>query len=185
MTVQPHSLPLLSLLLQCFVRWMYGTCIECPPQRVDGEDESVIFSFYSDVCQHPQIHESAITVSQNVQRLLSSVGRYLNHWKHYRTLWKLDKAIVNEKFAAKKPSCVMYDDKLQFYARVKLEVMLQPLVKNEHIIRLNLEPLAHAVQENAQAWVTSLGGLLRESAREDLFNLRDELMVLNMHIYCV
>ncbi|KAM3867513.1 dynein axonemal heavy chain 10 [Diretmus argenteus] len=164
---------------KCFVRWKHGSCIECPPQHVDGEDELVIFSFYNDVYQYPQIVESAKTVLQNVQHLLSSVSRYLKHWKHYQPIWMVDKAIVNEKFAAKKPSCVMYDDKLQFYARVKLEVMLQPLVKNEHIIRLNLEPLAYTVQENAQAWVSLLGRLLRESAREDLFNLRDELTHLS------
>ncbi len=95
----------------------------------------------------------------------------------YRSLWKLDKAIVMEKFAAKKPSCVMYDEKFQFYVRVSNEVAKQPLVKHEHIIRLNLEPLARAIQENAQAWVTSLGRLLNDSAREELFNLHNELLV--------
>lgn len=164
---------------------MHGTCVECPPQRVSGEDELVIFSFYSDVCQHPQINESAMTVSQNVQRLLSSVGHYLNCWKHYRPLWKMDKTIVNEKFAAKKPSCVMYDDKLQFYARINQEVMLEPLAKTEHIIYLNLEPLVQTVRENAQAWISSLGMLLNRSAREDLLSLRDELMVLSMHVYYI
>lgn len=164
---------------------MHGTCIECPPQRVDGEDELVIFSFHSEVCQQPQVNERAVAVSQNIQRLLSSVGSYLNRWKHYRPLWKMDKAIVLEKFASKRPSCVMYDEKLQFYARFNQEVALQPLIKDEHIIRLNLQPLAHTVLENAQAWVTSLGRLLNQSAREDLFSLRDELMVLGLYLYAV
>lgn len=82
-----------------------------------------------------------------------------------------------EKFAAKKPSCVMYDEKFQFYVKVSNEVAKQPMVKHEHIIRLNLEPLARAVQENIQVWVTSLGKLLNDSAREELFNLRNELLV--------
>lgn len=164
---------------QQFVRWMRGTCIECPPQQVDGEEELVTFSFCSDVWQHPQINESAMTVSQNIQRLLLSVDRYLNHWKRYRPLWERNKTIVNEKFAARKPSCVMYDDKLQFLSRINQEVMLEPLFKNEHIIHLNLEPLAQTVQEAAVSWISSLGSLLNKPAKEDLFNLRDELMVLN------
>ncbi len=82
-----------------------------------------------------------------------------------------------EKFAAKKPSCVMYDEKFQFYVRVSNEVAKQPLVKHEHIIRLNLEPTGPCIQENAQAWVTSLGRLLNDSAREELFNLHNELLV--------
>lgn len=158
---------------------MRGTCIKCPPQRVEGEDELVIFSFYSDVWQHPQINESAMAVSQNVQRLLLSVDRYLNHWKRYRPLWEKNKTIVNEKFAARKPSCVMYDDKLQFLAHIKKEVMLENLSKNDHIIHLNLEPLAHTVHEAAEAWISSLGSLLNKPAKEDLFSLRDEFMVLN------
>lgn len=163
-----------------FVRWMHGTCMECPPQRVSGEDELLTFSFYSEVCQHPQISERAVTVSQNVQRLLSSLGRYLSSWKRYCPLWKLDKAVAIEKFAAKKPTCVLYDDKLQLYTKIHRQVLMEPLVKNEHAIRLNLAPLSHTVQENAQAWVSSLGRLLNQSAREDLLSLRDEFTVLTL-----
>lgn len=161
------------------MRWMRGTCIECPPQRVDGEDELVTFTFYSDVRQYPQINESVMIVSQNIKRLLLSLDRYLNHWKRYQPLWEKNKTIVNEKFAARKPSCVMYDDKLQFLAGIKQAVMLEPLFKSEHIIHLNLEPLAYTVQETAEAWISSLGSLLNKPAREDLFNLRDKLTVLS------
>lgn len=158
---------------------MNGTCIECKPQRVDGEEELVILSFFSEVCPHPQINESAKSVSQNIQRLLLSVDQYLNHWKRYRPLWEKNKSIVNEKFAARKPSCVMYDDKFQSLSHMKQEVMLEPLFRNEHIVHLNLQPLAQIVQKTAESWISSLGSLLNKSAKEDLFNLRDELMVLN------
>ncbi|XP_044053526.1 dynein axonemal heavy chain 10 isoform X1 [Siniperca chuatsi] len=187
--LQPQSNEIYWLIMQCirdcvestkqFVRWMHGTCIECPPQRVGGEEKLVTFSFYSDVWQHPQINESAMTVSQNIQLLLLSVDRYLNHWKRYRPLWERNKTIVNEKFAARKPSCVMYDDKLQFLSRINQEVMLESLFKNERIIHLNLEPLAHTVRETAESWISSLGSLLNQPTKEDLFNLRDELMQLS------
>nr|XP_046243361.1 dynein axonemal heavy chain 10 [Scatophagus argus] len=187
--LQPQSNEIYWLIMQCvrdcvestkqFVRWMRGTCIECPPQRVGGEEELMTFTFCSDVWQHPQINEAAMTVSQNIQRLLLSVDRYLNHWKGYRLLWEKNKAIVNEKFAARKPTCVMYDDKLQFLSRINQEVMLEPLFKNEHIIHLNLEPLAQTVQARAESWISSLGSLLNKAAKEDLFNLRDELMQLS------
>ncbi|XP_051514176.1 dynein axonemal heavy chain 10 [Myxocyprinus asiaticus] len=162
-----------------FVRWMHGSCLQCPPQLVDGEDKLFVFTFYSEICQIPQINEQAMAVTQSMQRLLNGINVYLKNWMCYRSLWKLDKAIVMEKFAAKKPSCVMYDEKFQFYVKVGKEVVKQPLVKDEHIIRLNLEPLARTVQENAQAWVTSLGRLLSDSAREELFNLRNDLLKLS------
>uniref|UniRef100_A0A665V7Z7 Dynein heavy chain tail domain-containing protein n=1 Tax=Echeneis naucrates TaxID=173247 RepID=A0A665V7Z7_ECHNA len=185
--LQPQNNEIYRLIMQCirdcvestkqFMRWMRGTCIECPPQCVGGEDELVTFNFYSDICQHPEINESAMTVSQNIQRLLVSVDRFLNHWKRYRPLWEKNKTIVNEKFAARKPSCVMYDDKLQFFARIKQELMQEHLSKNEHSIHLNLEPLANTVHEIAESWISSLGSLLNKPAKEDLFSLRDEFMV--------
>lgn len=155
--------------------------MECPPQCVGGEDVFITFNFYSDVCQHPQINESAMTVSQNIQRLLFSLERHLNHWKHYRPLWEKNKSIVNEKFAARKPTCVKYDDKLQYFARMHQELSQEPLFKIDHSIHLNLEPLAQTAMESVCSWITSLGSLLNHSAKEDLFSLRDKLMVNKLH----
>uniref|UniRef100_UPI0037E7F8F2 dynein axonemal heavy chain 10 n=1 Tax=Semicossyphus pulcher TaxID=241346 RepID=UPI0037E7F8F2 len=190
--LQPQSNEIYWLLMQCirdcvestkqFVRWMHGTCIECPPQRTGSEDEVIKFSFYTDVWQHPLINESTMKVSQNIQWLLLSVDRYLNHWKRYLPLWRKNKTIVHEKFAAKNPPCVMYDDKLQSLSSINQEVMLEPSFKCEHIIHVNLEPLAHAVRENTDSWISSLGSLLHKPTKENLFNLRDELMQLSTNL---
>ncbi|XP_039327853.2 dynein axonemal heavy chain 10 isoform X2 [Saimiri boliviensis] len=157
-----------------FVRWMNGSCIECPPQKGE-EEEVVIINFYSDISLNPQIIEQAVMIPQNVHRILINLMKYLQKWKRYRPLWKLDKAIVMEKFAAKRPPCVAYDEKLQFYSKITYEVMRHPLIKDEHCIRLQLGPLANTVQENAKSWVISLGKLLNESAREELYNLHEEM----------
>ncbi|KAM6931388.1 dynein axonemal heavy chain 10 [Xenentodon cancila] len=187
--LQPQSYEIFHLIMQCirncidsakqFPRWMRGTCNKCPPQYMDGEDEMVTVTFSSDLWQHPQIRESTSMVSQNVHGLLLSVDQYLNHWKHYRPLWERNKTIVNEKFAAKKPSFVMYDEKLQVFTNINQEVLKESLCKTEHIILLNLVPLAHTVQEMAESWISSLCVLLNKPAKEDLFNLRDELTQLS------
>ncbi|XP_073442216.1 dynein axonemal heavy chain 10 [Dendrobates tinctorius] len=189
--LHPNFNEIFKLIVQCykgclettksFVRWMHGTCILCPPQKSD-DDEPIIYSFYNDIYQNPQITEQALIINQNMHKLLTSLTKYLNRWKKYRPLWKLDKAIVLERFAAKKPSCVTYDEKLQFYSRLALEVTQQPLIKDEQCIRLYLGPLAYTVQENARAWVNSLGHLLNESAREQLYRLRDELDRLSINL---
>uniref|UniRef100_A0A8C5K168 Dynein, axonemal, heavy chain 10 n=1 Tax=Jaculus jaculus TaxID=51337 RepID=A0A8C5K168_JACJA len=164
-----------------FVRWMNGSCIECPPQKGE-EEEVVIISFFADISLNPQIIDQAVMIPQNVHRLLVNLMKYLQKWKRYRPLWKLDKSIVMEKFAAKKPPCVAYDEKLQFYSKIAADVMRYPLVKDEHCIRLQLGPLANTVQENAKSWVISLGKLLNESAKEELFNLRDEIEHLSKNL---
>ncbi|XP_077418138.1 dynein axonemal heavy chain 10-like isoform X2 [Vanacampus margaritifer] len=186
--LQPKTNEVSRTLIQCirecvestkeFVRWMSGTCIECPPQQIDGDD-FVTFNFFEEVCHHPQINESALAVSQNIQQLMLSVDQYLVHWKQYQPLWEKNNATVCEKFADKNPSCVMYDQTLLFYAQINQRVVLESLFKNIHIIQLNLEPLARTVQETAESWISSLGSLLNKSAKEELYNLKEELMQLS------
>lgn len=57
--------------------------------------------------------------------------------------------------------------------------MQEPLSKTVYSIHLNMEPLVTTVQELAESWIRSLGSMLKKPAKEDLFNLRDELMVLS------
>ncbi|NXG58301.1 DYH10 protein, partial [Hemiprocne comata] len=184
--LQPNASEIDKMTAQCiqdcievtkhFVRWMHGTCIECPPQHVK-EDEVTTFSFYSDISQNPLIVELAVLITQNVHKPLASLSKYLNQWKRYDTLWKSDKGIVMERLAAEKPACVTLDEELQFYSKVAEEVTQQPLIKDEQFIRLQLAPLACTLQECARGWVSSLGKLLNESAREELFSLQEEIQV--------
>ncbi|NWV38842.1 DYH10 protein, partial [Grantiella picta] len=159
-----------------FIRWMHGTCIECPPQHVKA-DEVVTFSFYSDVSQSPLIIEQAALITQNMHKLLSSLNKCLNQWERYNVLWKSDKGTVLSSLAAEKPACVIFDERLQFHMKVAQEVTQQPLIKDEQFIRLHLAPLASTVEEKAKGWMTSLGKLLNELTREELFSLRDEIRV--------
>ncbi|XP_033947329.1 dynein axonemal heavy chain 10 [Pseudochaenichthys georgianus] len=189
---QPQSKEIYLLMKKClkdciestkhFLRWMHGTCKLCPPQRVDGEDELVIFSFRKEVWPNAQINECALAVHQNIQRLLSSVEQHLVHWTRYRTLWEKNITITNEKFAAKNPSFARYDEKMNFYSDMIQEVKQETLFRNEHVIHLNLEPLANTLRESAESWIHSLGSLLNKPVKEDMFNLRDELRELSENL---
>ncbi|NWT09443.1 DYH10 protein, partial [Vireo altiloquus] len=185
-TLQPNASEIEKMTVQAiqdcvevtkhFIRWMHGTCIECPPQHGKA-DEVVTFSFYSDVSQSPLIIEQALLITGNVHKLLASLNKYLNQWKKYDPVWKSDRRAVLDRLAAENPACVIFDEHLQFYMKVAQEMTQQTLIKDEQFIRLQLAPLASAVQENAESWVMSLGKLLNELAREELFKLRDEIQV--------
>ncbi|XP_069727356.1 dynein axonemal heavy chain 10 [Phaenicophaeus curvirostris] len=189
--LQPDASEIEKMTVQCiqdcvevtkhFVRWMHGTCIACPPQHVK-DDVVITFSFYSDVSQNPLVMEQAVLITHNVRKLLASLREYLNQWNRYQPLWKLDKGLVMERLAAEKPTCVTFDDELQFYMKVVQEVTQQPLIKDEQFIRLQLAPLAYTVQEIARGWMISLGKLLNESAREELFSLQEEIQSLSQNL---
>ncbi|XP_072207474.1 dynein axonemal heavy chain 10 [Excalfactoria chinensis] len=164
-----------------FVRWMHGTCIECPPQRVT-EDEVITFSFYSDISQNPLITEQAALVTQNVHGVLTSLRTYLNHWERYCFLWTVDKDMAIKELAAEKPSYVTFDGKLQFYVKTAQEVTQQPLIKDEQFIRLCLSTLVSAMEDKAKDWMISLGKLLNEFARKELFSLQEEMARLSQDL---
>ncbi|XP_047141246.1 dynein axonemal heavy chain 10 isoform X1 [Hydra vulgaris] len=158
-----------------FLRWMHGSCIETLPQNIPTEDEPFVFSFFSDISAHPQVVDLVSQISKTLQVTLGGLNKYLNKWKKYRKLWSLDKVMIIEKFASKNPSCVQYDEKLQFYSSLVNELTVQPTSKIINFVYLNLEPLVISIQSNARAWVTSIGRLLNVAVKEELYNLEKEL----------
>ena len=88
-----------------FVRWMRGSCLECAPQNVEGEDEPVIISFYNDIAFNPEIMDLTSDVQGCFQKIFSSAQKHLNPWKKYKLLYKGDR--VSSKFKVKSKKSVM------------------------------------------------------------------------------
>ena len=93
-----------------------------------------------------------------------------------------------EKFAQRHPSCEVYDEKMHFYSRVVSEVDGQETMREVEFARLNMDPLATSLRENARQWVSGLGKRLNDAARTRLTQLRTELEVLcgdGAHNLCI
>ncbi|ESO91629.1 hypothetical protein LOTGIDRAFT_122204, partial [Lottia gigantea] len=185
--LHPHTNEINKLILQCvrdgvegtklFVRWMNGTCIECPPQKVEGEDEPHVFSFFSDISNNSEILEVCSSIHQSVRRTLTSLARYLIRWKKYKSIWKVDKQPIADKWFSKGPSVVEFDDKLQYYYKTIDEVAALPTVKEQDFIKLHMGPLATDVKKHAKQWIDCLGNILHTSAKESLdqlWNMMDD-----------
>ena len=80
-----------------FVRWMRGSCLECAPQNVEGEDEPVIISFYNDVAFNPEINDLTNDVQSCIQRIFSSAQKHLSPWRKYKLLYKGDRVSISKK----------------------------------------------------------------------------------------
>ena len=75
---------------------------------------------------------------------------------------------------------VQFDDRFQYYYKTVDEVDSLPITKDQECIRLNMAPLATAVKDHAKQWIQCLGKLLRDSAKESLYDLRDMLDVSDL-----
>ena len=93
--------------------------------------------------------------------------------------------ILLEKFAQKQPTCVAFDEKMQVYKTVSSEVASFPCTKEVEFALLCVEPLARALQDNARCWVTSLGKLLNDTAKDSLMRLKSEFTVCRNPCECM
>ncbi|XP_075256614.1 dynein axonemal heavy chain 10-like [Convolutriloba macropyga] len=165
-----------------FVRWMRGSCLECPPQNVEGEDEPVIVSFYNDVAFNPEIIDLVNEVQSCFQKIFASAQKYLTPWKKYKLLYKGDRQAQLERLQAKKLTTLMFDDNLQKYVNLDKEIDSKIKFKLIYSLKLNLEPLVFALQDYAKSWINDLGGLLHEQCKTQMDELKAELDQLDVDL---
>ena len=77
-----------------FPRWLNGSCIEAEPQTVPGQDEPVVFSYFTDLSVHPTVTEMAQAVQDAIRGGITSLVKYANRWKKYRLLWKMQRVCM-------------------------------------------------------------------------------------------
>ncbi|KAJ3144485.1 Dynein heavy chain 10, axonemal [Geranomyces variabilis] len=159
-----------------FHRWMNGTCIITPPQKVVEDEDPVVFSFHSDVVANQNIITMIGALNGTITKTFGSLNTWLETWRKYRPLWKVDKVITLEKFAQKKPSVISYDDKLAFYSKLATDVENQPSTKDIDFIRIISTPLQAAIRHEAQGWIDSIGKHLNNLARDGLTAIQERLL---------
>ena len=151
-----------------FHRWQHGSCIIAPPQKVGDDEEPFIFSFHSDVVNNQSIISLIGSLNSTMTKTFGNVSKFLDIWRKYRPLWKVDKMITLEKFAQKKPSVINYDDKLIFYSKLAKDVESQPSSKDVDFVRIITNPLQAAIYSEATSWIFSIGQHLNTSSKESL-----------------
>ncbi|ORZ35435.1 dynein heavy chain and region D6 of dynein motor-domain-containing protein [Catenaria anguillulae PL171] len=168
-----------------FYRWQACSCILTRPQRIasgQGGDEVVSFSFFSDVSNNAAVVNTMVFLNQGIARCFAGIAKYLDTWRKYRPLWKVDKVITLEKFAAKKPTCAMYDEKLLFYLKLNKDVEAQPQVRDIDFIRVVLIPLKLAVQREASLWIAAIGKFLHTMSQQGLLDLEAKMAKYHVDI---
>lgn len=164
--------------LKSFPRWMHGTCLECPQQRLPDSDKTFQFTMFEDLVQVPHICDMVLKLYETVRRLTDEVRKYLLRWKTYRNLWMFDKVVSCEKFASKNPTLLQYDENFSFYSQLINEIDDIGAYHDIHCIRINLVPLMDAIKFHANEWKAGLGRHLSENTHNMVHDFFNQLNVM-------
>ncbi|KAJ3114591.1 Dynein heavy chain 10, axonemal [Phlyctochytrium bullatum] len=166
-----------------FHRWQNGTCIITPPQKVAEDEDPITFSFHSDVVSNQSIVAMISQLNGTITRTFANLNKWLDTWRKYRPLWRVDKVITLEKFAQKKPTVGAYDEKLAYYTKLAKDVESQVVVKDIDFMRVVSAPLRSAIHNEAQGYVDEVlmelsvftGKHLNNLAKEGLHAIQEKL----------
>jgi dynein heavy chain len=151
-----------------FVRWYRNQCIEAKPEYPSNapDDEPVIFSFYSDLSQDQTVLKIMLEINQANNKTFSKVKDILDKWRKHFHLWRnAEQTAKFEKFAAKDPSCIQYDDKLQYYARKYEDIGAMPHETQVDFIKISNTQVMVDIQNETQGWIVDIALHLAQSAK--------------------
>ncbi|XP_011310250.1 dynein heavy chain 10, axonemal [Fopius arisanus] len=166
-----------DLLERCkiFPRWMLRTCHQCNPVKDENTEETTVFSFFEDVMSIQLINDRITAVQETSHTLALDCWRYLQRWKKYGNLWRVDKIQICEKFASTNPTLLQYDEKFTFYGSVIEEINDMLLYSDVSSIRINLSPLLKTIKDHAQEWKQHLGNYLLFDTQQSMNDLQSKI----------
>lgn len=158
-----------------FVRWMRDSCVECPPQKLEGQDEPFTFSFLQDIGASSEVGEMRHQIARCYSIAAERMKKYQDRWKRYKNVFTPNKQQQADRWAAKAPSVVEYHEKITETKSKWEEVNQIGREKTIAFIFLRLNTLIRHIQDHFKRWVDIYGRLLHESARTGLFELKHDL----------
>ncbi|KAJ7569126.1 hypothetical protein O6H91_01G062100 [Diphasiastrum complanatum] len=167
-----------------FIRWMDGTCLATPEQKVGGEDvEPFIFTFYNDVSLNPQIIKEMLTINNIIQKVLTGIHKNLESWRKYQHLWKQDKSAISERFVSRNPTCSKFEEKFYKYAKIASNILEVPREKTVDFIIISFHHLVASINHEALDWVQVLGLAMAKSekSRVDQLHLNIDNLLMKLH----
>jgi dynein heavy chain len=167
-----------------FVRWMHGSCVETPEQLLNPDDDDpYVFTYYTDISAHPSVMKLLLSLFHTIQRTITGVNRFTDHWRKHQHLWKRDKNAELDKFSARIPSCRDFEEKLARYTKMAVDFWALPKNKDMDFVRISAHSLIGAVRDEANEWVTAIARVMNELDRAKLAELQDYMQGLDTGLH--
>lgn len=165
-----------------FIRWMHGTCLKTEPQVISDDEEPVLFTYYQDISQNPEVLRLTLAMASQTTRVLNMSNKYLDGWRRYDKVQNLWNAKRKQQVDKLRPTCVNLDQAMSHYEGVKDTVLSQPVSKDIEFVRIDLASVATGVAKQAEVWKFDYGEILLATSRAILTKLLAKIETYEIQI---
>jgi len=151
---------------KAFVRNIRGTWIPAREVFSPNSTRPIIPTFYDDVVCLRSVKSRVDTVQKTLTTTVKRAQAQLAHWRSYKSLWLYSKEETCQRFLARSPSCVDFDEKLLFHHNTGRHLAARPNFFDVFSLRLDLSPLKTSILDHVAAWTEALGAQLKVRERE-------------------
>ena len=168
-----------------FTRWMRGTCIQCEPVAVKGEEEPRTFSFITDVSKNKHIIEMMTSLSQSIHKVFNIVQKYLDSWKRYDTvhgLWDSKRQESLDKAKEMDAGLVYFDLRMMTFDKLSTSVGKQKTLTNIDFLQVDCSDVAIQIAARAREWKGKYADAFRDLSFSRLSTVRDRFAEIRKDI---
>lgn len=108
---------------------------------------------------------------------LITQNTFVYSWHKYKSLWMYDKNVVCDKYLNRRIPLVRLDEKFIFFTQIINDLESVKPYYDIKSIRINLQPLIHAIIEHAVEWRNTLGNMLSDRTSVDMVTMNMEFKV--------
>ncbi|XP_066582837.1 dynein axonemal heavy chain 10 [Prorops nasuta] len=156
---------------------MNGTCLRC--------EAETHYSFYEDLLSLRMLNDLVYSIEESARKVCMDCSKYIVRWKRRSSVWSFEKRLVCERFAAKKPTLLQYDEKLSYYTLMLEELQDMAVYYDLGSIRINLKPLLNGIAKHANQWKQTYADCLLNDVLVEMREFRSKIEQLRNEIELV
>jgi dynein heavy chain len=165
-----------------FVRWMHGTCLQTDPQVINEDEEPVVFSFFQDISQNPQVVKLAISLTSQTNKVYSITNKYLDGWRRYDKVTGLWNPKRKQQIEKIRTTCDNLDSAMSYFQSIKETVESQSVVKDIDFLQIDMTSVSIGVAKQAELWKNDYGEVLLTTSRSIFNKLQEKMTTLEQQV---
>lgn len=172
-------------------RWMDGTCLEVPEQKVASSSDVSLsallameigdgmntlartFNFGNEILENERVHDALMSLSNTTNICVGEIRRHMEIWKRHQAVWKADRQSVIHDHVKDMSALRLQRTFLQYEDTIR--AMEEESCISVGSVRVSAKNLADVVKDMSVRWIEEIGAATYNVDVELMNNVYDRL----------